>query len=303
MTKILETPARDLSPHRKNINSMNIVSDLMDVRSPLTSRRRYVSKTPSPLAIRKGSLPENEEIHIFNDSRCGLEAFQNRSHNSLDSRLSEIPTSRGSPVVGLKKRVENFPYSGGCDSRRSSGASSIPEVIEECESEDEIDNEASNDSKDSIDYIRCINCSRSKSTDSIDKLKLDQPQQTIINYCYNCRHLMNNTQLPAFYEGRRSSWTAGEKLFPSPRNSRRSSLASSASELPIISEPSFDEETNDTLELQLSVKQEVEKLLKRNNTKNSLVKQGKNNNTDIREDIESKINRKSIMLSLRETKL
>ena len=301
MTKILETPTRDLSPHRKNGNSFNLVSDLMDVRSPLTSRRRYVSKTPSPLAMRKGSLPENEEIHIFNDSRYGSESIQNRNH--MDSRLSELPASRGSPVVGLKKRVENFPYSGGCDSRRSSGASSIPEVIEECESEDEIDNEVSNDSKDSIDYIRCINCSRSKSTDSIDKLKLDQPQQTIINYCYHCRHLMNNTQLPAFYEGRRSSWTAGEKLFPSPRNSRRSSLASSASELPIISEPSFDEETNDTLELQLSVKQEVDKLLKRNNTKNSLNNQGKSNDTDNVGDIESKLNRKAIMLSLRETKL
>ena len=207
------------------------------------------------------------------------------------------PLFSHSPVMARKSRPVNSLLNGAfCESRRSSGASSIPEVIEECESDEEMDSAASNGNE-SIDYIRCINCSRSKSIDSIDQLKLDslQPLQ-ITNYCHNCRHLNHNPHLPAFYEGRRSSWTAGEKFCHSPRNSRKSSLASSTSELPSIFEPSFDDEVDDTIELQLSVKQEVDKLLKLNNNNNSSSR--KCESVEATADIEE---HKKLLRSLRET--
>ena len=311
MTKILEDYS--LVNNIKNNNNNGRKSprcDEIDIRSPLASRRRFVSspKTLSPLSIRKSSLPESFEEHVAPDA--------------LYIGGGELLSARLSPVVGLKRRVDNLP---GCDSRRSSGSSSIPEVIEECDSDEELNDDFVDGDSIANDYIRCINCSRSKSTDSIDKLKTGSTP-SLINYCHKCRHLNHNPHLPAFYEGRRSSWTAGVNYLNSPRNSRKSSLASSASELPIISEPSFDEETNDTIELQISVKQEVDKLLKLNNSKNILTtknstpllkttpssKQNGNEkaSTTITTDNKSipatrdiNHNRKQKLISLRETKI
>ena len=306
MTKILEDSnvrSFDISNNKKvtcdRYNMLHTTDDV-DVRSPLASRRRYIpsSKTPSPLLSRKSFSPSPLATDIFVD--------ENTSSASIDGdtllSAGDLLYARLSPVVGLKRRVDNLPFqSHGSDSRRSSGSSSIPEVIEECDSDEELNDDETEDSI-SNDYIRCINCSRSKSTDSIDQMKNTIP--SIINYCYKCRHLNHNPHLPAFYEGRRSSWTAGVNYLNSPRNSRKSSLASSASELPIICEPSFDDETNDTIELQMSVKQEVDKLTKLNNSKNQT-----NNNlpvrniNDINKAIPNRENRKQKLLSLRETKI
>ena len=115
MTKILEDYS--LVNNIKNNNNNGRKSprcDEIDIRSPLASRRRFVSspKTLSPLSIRKSSLPESFEEHVAPD------ALYIGGGDLLSARLS--------PVVGLKRRVDNLP---GCDSRRSSGSSSIPEVI------------------------------------------------------------------------------------------------------------------------------------------------------------------------------
>lgn len=308
MTKILEDYSLVNNFKNNNNNNRPPRCDEMDIRSPLVSRRRFVSlpKTPSPLSMRKSSLPESFEEHVT-------------SSGALFIGGGDLLSARLSPVVGLKRRVDNLP---GCDSRRSSGSSSIPEVIEECDSDEELNDDFADGDTIENDYLRCINCSRSKSTESIDKLKTGSTP-SLINYCHKCRHLNHNPHLPAFYEGRRSSWTAGVNYLNSPRSSRKSSLASSASELPIISEPSFDEETNDTIELQLSVKQEVDKLLKMNNSKNLLatknstpllkttpnLKQGiektpsMTNNKSISAEREISHIRKKKMISLRETKI
>jgi len=261
------------------------------VDSPMNTRRPFKSCPSSPImgSRRRRSFDEGDKSAV------------KRSPNG-----ELYPLFLPSPILGRKNRqMNNLLISGGPsgESRRSSGASSIPEVIEECESDEEIDGTTSNGNE-SIDYIRCINCSRSNSIDSIDRLKLDshQPQQ-ITNYCHNCRHLNHNPHLPAFYEGRRSSWTAGEKYCYSPRNSRKSSLASSTSELPSIFEPSFDDETDDTIELQLSVKQEVDKLLKLNNNNNNI---NNKNSSPIYEHAEATtdaVERKRLLMLLRETHL
>ena len=304
MTKILEDYTS--SSLVKNINNHNNKNkktcdrrfpphcddEIDDICLPLVSRRCFVSslKTPSPVALRKSSLPGRLEEHMT---------------DTLLIKGGDLLSARLSPVVGLKRRVDNLP---GCDSRRSSGSSSIPEVIEECDSDEEINDDFTEDSSIENDYLRCINCSRSQSTDSIDQLKTGSTPN-LINYCYKCRHLNHNPHLPAFYEGRRSSWTAGVNYLNSPRNSRKSSLASSASELPIICEPSFDEETNDTIELQMSVKQEVDKLIKLNNSKNQLsIKKSQlllNRENDNNKRIQTRDihNRKDKLISLRETKI
>lgn len=164
--------------------------------------------------------------------------------------------------IFFRKRLLTAAASGMMESRRSRG-NSVPDIIEECESDEETDNDSTTD----YDYIRCINCSRSNSTNSLDTTSSDPHLPQIINFCYKCKHL-KTPHLPAFHEERRSSWTAGDLAIGggcySPRWSRKSSLTDSCELLPMISEPSFDDDTNDTKELQLRVKEEVDKLTKFN---------------------------------------
>lgn len=226
--------------------------------SPITSRRR--SSCPA------SPTPGKNPLSII--SETNLPKASHRRHSAGQCLLT-LPKS----PLNTKKMHCNILISSACDSRRSSGSNGIPEVITECDSDEEYeDNNKSIDNDAGFDYIRCINCSRSNNINKSKSTSELHIHQQIINYCYNCRHLNSNPHLPAFYEGRRSSWTAGESLGPvnSPRNSRRSSLVTSNSctELPIISEPSFDDETNDTAELKLKVEQEVVKLTKLNNRKN-----------------------------------
>lgn len=210
---------------------------------------------------------ENTHLNLQARNRCGVISFCKSSADKLRKTCSaeELPTGEGfawgqqghhfESELFFKKRLA------GIESRRSSG-NSMPDLPEECESDAETDNESTG-----YDYIRCINCSRSNSTNSLDISSSDPHLHLqIINYCYKCKHL-KNPHLPAFYEGRRSSWTAGDvsgaSSCYSPRRSRKSSLTDSC-DLPSISEPLFDDEVNDTKELQLSVEQEVDKLTKFN---------------------------------------
>lgn len=167
------------------------------------------------------------------------------------------------------------------NSRRSS-ATSIAEIIEECPSDDEEDVDNSNN-----DYMQCINCSMNNSNGPLDnnnnnnnnknsknihtnkdknnrnKSEKENNSQ-MMSSCYRCRHLINKTLLltPIFNDYRRSSLTLSSdgSACSSPRRSRRSSLTDGI-DLPVISEPSFDDDTNDTKELKMLVEQEVHKLL------------------------------------------
>lgn len=141
------------------------------------------------------------------------------------------------------------------ESRRSSVAS-VPEVIEECSSDEEMSHESTED----YDYMHCLNCSRSSSTSSLENAETHN-----IQYCYKCKHLYQakSNFASTYKEGRRSSWGGESTQTSSPRRSRRSSLTDST-DLPIIAEPFADEETNDTADLKKLVELDINKLLKFN---------------------------------------
>lgn len=141
-------------------------------------------------------------------------------------------------------------YSG--DSRRSSIAS-VPEVIEECSSSEEINQEPTQ----KTDYMHCVNCSRTSSTDSLESSETHN-----IQYCYNCKHLYQtkNTFAATSKDVRRSSWGGEISRVPSPRRSRRSSLTDST-DLPIITEPFVDEDIEGITSTQISIKQRSSGLL------------------------------------------
>jgi len=129
-----------------------------------------------------------------------------------------------------------------CDGSRRSSTSSSPEVIEECSSGEEKEQEVDPP----VDYINCKNC-------SLDEAEKEAIPLQNINYCFNCKHLYlqeNKNQLGyqgAFDNIRRPTWQAGDpnefnKLrVPSRPSSGRGSRRGSV-ELPVISEPVSEEE-------------------------------------------------------------
>ena len=152
------------------------------------------------------------------------------------------------------------------DSHRSSTVS-LPDVIEEDSSEEEfIDEQRIN-----YDYMRCVSCKNSNLSTSLDSLGSDNSSSHEISYCYKCKHLFqgkikSTLNVPQILNNdtRRTPWAYLDPPY-SPRASRKNS--NNGNELPMISEPSIDEETTDNEEIQKIVKNEVDKLIKFN-TKN-----------------------------------
>jgi len=147
------------------------------------------------------------------------------------------------------------------DSRHGSSSHSIPEIIEECGSDDEfMDTEV--DSDKSEENLRCRNCFQKDKTVLV--VKSDK-----YAYCGKCRDMLRNknkygTMIPFLsvskeIGGKINSFHELLSTSP-PRRSRKTSLPDTV-DLPRIEEPVTGEEGTDTKELQLIVEKEVHKLL------------------------------------------
>lgn len=201
--------------------------------------KRYNERFPSNVKVNiyADHISSNDNKSFFEDvveqeslkeetSHVAREVLkpQNLYNNKYFTDFTESPHKR---ISSLK----------GTDSLRSS-ASSIPEVIEECSSDDENDEDAETD----YDYMHCINCSLNNSTTSLDSTISDPYIKKSMNNCYKCRHLVSSKDrlsIPTMLEYKRPlSWSPGDMIKMSPQRLRKS--GSSANELPSITE-SFDE--------------------------------------------------------------
>ena len=167
------------------------------------------------------------------------------------------------------------------DSSRLGSSHSIPEVIEECSTDDEVVKSTTtmdsgfDSSETSItsvvdtenteeEFLRCRNCFQKDRTVLV--VKSDN-----YLYCKKCRDLLRNknkygNMIPfSLQELRKASSTSPCDLLSlstsPPRRCRKASVPELTTDLPCIEEPSAGEEGTDTKELQLIVEREVHKLL------------------------------------------
>lgn len=164
------------------------------------------------------------------------------------------------------------------ESRKSSTAS-IPEKIEECSSDDEhLEEESYQICKNT--GLRCGNCFQ---IDSSVKAGTKQNDKNL--YCKRCTDLFNSkhgnlhlVHYPVNIHDLRQNLNIET---PHSRRMRKSSLPET-NDLPSIVEPKYDEETNDTEEMQMIVEKEVNKLLNFNKGTNYHRNRRRNSDHDLK---------------------
>ena len=158
------------------------------------------------------------------------ETFNNRE-NVFTKPYSMRRHSWNHNIYNIGQKISNS------SSGRSSLAS-IPDTNEECSSEDE-----SNFDTPYLDYMNCITCSRRTSNSSVDVNSSEQnasKNTPKMKFCYRCKYLTSKSFLsssPVFVAPVQSVFK-NLKISRSPGspNLRESK------DLPVISEPSFEED-------------------------------------------------------------
>ena len=122
---------------------------------------------------------------------------------------------------------------------KCSSTSSVCEAIEECTSDEEVEEEV--ETSQSFDYMKCKACNKVK-----DSTKDKFSDNT--DYCFACRQFYTMTELfrqqGLVQKQRRSSWTAGDRrdvYIPRKLSKHSRGSASGSMELPVISEPDTDD--------------------------------------------------------------
>lgn len=145
------------------------------------------------------------------------------------------------------------------DSRMGSSIASIPDIIEECSSDDEHASPGQDELGKKGNELRCRNCFQRDKTVLI--VKTDK-----YPYCEKCRDLLRNknkygNMMPVTGVVSRKTNSIDCLSTPSPRRTRKTSLPESL-DLPRIEEPLCGEEASDTIEMQLIVEKEVHNLIR-----------------------------------------
>ena len=124
-----------------------------------------------------------------------------------------------------------------------SSLASLPDAVEECSSEDE-----PNIDTPYLDYMNCVTCSRRTSTASIDSNSSEQnasKNKPKMKFCYRCKHLTSKNFLsssPVFAVPAQSMyWIKDERDLKNSRIPGSPNLRENK-DLPVISEPSFEED-------------------------------------------------------------
>ena len=243
--------------------------------------------TPFPVGNKRDrvfSLPEVLQPSYSQDRNANSRYNTITTRNTRSFDLPTEPSRRHSwssgtnynstlPMISSVRKISH-------DSSRLSSSHSIPEVIEECSTDDEVkstmnsmdsgfdssETSLSSSGTDNIEneFLRCRNCFQKDRTVLI--VKSDN-----YPYCKKCRDLLRNknkygNMIPFSLEDLRKASSASPcDLAPlsssPPRRCRKASVPELTTDLPCIEEPSAGEEGTDTKELQLIVEREVNKLL------------------------------------------